>query len=152
MTKSEQHEFFIDGLGLPNFKGKEFTPYWSRTRNGVKNSLPPEALWPNIIRTLVVLQALRTDLGSSISLLSTYRSPAYNTAIAGAGASFHMEYKAIDFTCASGTPADWARKLKSYRGKKFTVPGMNESYVFRGGVGLYPTFVHVDTRGTDANW
>ena len=23
---------------------------------------------------------------------------------------------------------------------------------FQGGIGLYPTFVHVDTRGTNADW
>lgn len=109
MTKTERLEYFIDGLNLPNFKGKEFTPYWSRMRNGVRNSVPPEALWPNIVRTLVVLQALRTDLGASIGLTSTYRSPAYNTAIAGAGGSYHMHFIAIDFTCVSGRPADCTR-------------------------------------------
>ena len=63
-----------------------------------------------------------------------------------------MQFIAIDFTCVSGRPADWGRKLKSYRGRKFEVPGMNEKYEYHGGVGLYPSFVHVDTRGSDANW
>ena len=151
-TKAEQHEEFIDRLGLRHFNGAEFTPYWSRTRNGVKNSVPHESLWPNIIPTLIVLDELRETLGAVITLTSTYRSPAYNAAIKGEPGSFHMKYRAIDFQCASGSPSQWAQRLKSFRGRSFTLPGNGGTFAFRGGVGLYPTFVHVDTRGTDANW
>jgi uncharacterized protein YcbK (DUF882 family) len=29
---------------------------------------------------------------------------------------------------------------------------LREEGRFRGGIGLYPDFVHVDTRGTNATW
>jgi hypothetical protein len=92
MTKTQELELFIDNLGFPNFRGDhDFTPYWSRQRKGVKNSIPPESLWLNIVPALAIVQRLRTELGDAIELLSTYRSPAYNKAIAGAGASFHTD-------------------------------------------------------------
>lgn len=151
-TKAQQFEEFIDRLGLRHFKGAEFTPYWSRTHGGVKNSVPPESLWTNIIPTIIILDKLREELGAAITMLSTYRSPAYNTAVGGEPASFHMKFRAIDFSCTSGSPTEWANKLRSWRGKEFTLPGNAGQFEFRGGIGLYPTFAHVDTRGYDANW
>lgn len=153
-TKAKQLEEFIDGLGLPNFKGREFTSYWSRTKNGVRNSVPHESLWLKIVPTLVVLQRFRTEIGSSITLLSTYRSAAYNKAIGGAAASFHMQFMAIDFDCQTGVAVDWASILRSYRGQNFQLPGIHGEYGFHGGIGVYigRNFVHLDTRGSDSDW
>jgi len=151
-TKAQQFEEFIDRLGLRHFKGSEFTPYWSRVTKGVKNSVPPESLWTNIIPTIIILDEFREQLGSAITLLSTYRSPAYNTAVGGEPASFHMKFRAIDFSCGNGSPLEWAKTLRSWRGKKFSLPRNSGEFEFRGGIGKYPTFVHVDTRGQDANW
>jgi len=139
-----QLEAFIDAQGFRYFKGREFTPYWSRVRDGVKNSVPPRNLWPDILPTLKVLDALREQMGAPIRLLSTYRSPAYNRSVGGESQSFHMQFKAIDFTCDKGTPEQWADALKLMRKEK----------VFSGGIGIYPRngFVHVDTRGYTADW
>jgi hypothetical protein len=147
-------EAFIDRLGFPHFKGSEFTPYWSRVRNGVKNSAPPEELWKNIVPTLAVLERFRTEFGSPVTLLSTYRSPKYNKAVGGAAKSQHEQFSAIDFTCRTGKPKQWAELLRSFRGKQFQNPHTGESFTFRGGVGIYVAshFVHVDTRGKDADW
>jgi N-acetylmuramoyl-L-alanine amidase len=154
MTKAQLLEKFIDNLSLPNFQGAEFTPYWSKVRNGQKNLVPPDSLWLNVVPTLVVIQRLRTELGVPISINSSYRSPAYNMAIGGAAASFHIKFMAIDFHCKSGTAQDWGQKLKSYRGDQFDLPGVHGSFAFYGGIGIYPTqnFVHLDTRGSDADW
>lgn len=154
MPRSEEAllEQFIDGFGLPNFRGSEFTPYWSRRRNGVSNSVPPRVLWPNIAPTLAVLQSFRSEFGSIVRLSSTYRSVPYNNAIGGAGESQHTQFRAIDFICHTGTPSAWANLLKSYRGRNFTNPQTGDDFVFRGGIGVYRTFVHIDTRGYDADW
>jgi hypothetical protein len=154
MKQEEKLERFIDSLGLKYFKGREFTPYWSRTRGGVRNSIPPEELWRNIVPGVLVLDELRERLGAPISLLSTYRSQAYNTAVGGERNSFHMRFMAIDFTSGKGTPASWAAMLHKMRGKRFDLPNGAGEWVFRGGVGVYPgsNFVHVDSRGYDANW
>lgn len=148
----KQLENFIDGLGLANFRGSEFTPYWSRVRNGVRNSIPPRNLWPNIVPTLVVLQRFRDDIGTAVNLTSTYRSPDYNDAIGGAPGSLHLQFRAIDFVCNRGTANQWADTLKSYRGDTFLNPHTGDNFVFRGGIGEYNSFVHIDTRGYDATW
>lgn len=137
-------EAFIDAQGFRFFKGREFTSYWSRVRDGAKNSVPPRNLWPNIIPTLKVLDKLREEMGAPIRLLSTYRNPGYNRAVGGELQSFHMQFKAIDFACDKGTPEQWADALKLMRKKG----------AFSGGIGVYPRsgFVHVDTRGYIADW
>jgi hypothetical protein len=149
MTKAKELEAFIDRLGLRHFKGKELTPYWSRTRGGVKNSVPHESLWPNIVPTLIVLDEMRERLGKQIT--STYRNPAYNRAVGGEPMSFHMNFQAADVQSPAGAAA-LAKVARSLRGKKFKLPGNAGTFVFRGGIGVYPSFVHVDTRGYDANW
>jgi N-acetylmuramoyl-L-alanine amidase len=153
-SQAARLERFIDDLGLRFFSGSEFTPYWSRVRNGVRNSVPPENLWRNIVPTLVVLDRFRAEIGSPVDLLSTYRSEAYNNAIGGARESQHTRFRAIDFTCRRGTPTQWAQILRGYRGDTFTNPLTGDTFKFHGGIGVYPSrfFVHLDTRGTDADW
>ena len=154
-TKARELERFIDSLGFRYIKGREFTPYWARVRRGVKNGVPPEALWPNIIKTAAVLDRFRHEFGAPVILDSTYRRRAYNIAVGGAPGSFHLEFRAIDFHCVGpkrGTPEQWARRLEDLRGVEITLPGNRDRFHFAGGVGLYPTFVHVDTRGHDFSW
>ena len=144
MSTATDLEQFIDAQGFRHFKGREFTPYWTRTRKGVRNSVPPKKLWKNILATLRLVDALRAELGAPITLLSTYRSPDYNHAVGGASASYHMQFLAIDFTCSKGTPAEWAKRLTA----------MRAAGKFKGGIGIYRRshFVHIDTRGSNADW
>lgn len=151
MTAQEKKlEVFIDSLGLRYFKGREFTPYWSRVKNGVKNSIPAESLWPNIIRTLVVADELRHIAKSPLAVISSYRNPSYNQAVGGSVASYHMQFMALDLYPSSITAAKLHMLAKSLRGKKFKIG--NDTFNFRGGIGKYSSFVHIDTRGTDADW
>ena len=144
MKLAEELEQFIDSKGFKHFRGAELTPYWGRKRGDVSNSVPPRELWPNILPTLRVLDEFRERIGAPVRLLSTYRSPDYNGAVGGERQSFHMRFVAIDFACDKGAPDEWADVLKE----------MRKAGVFRGGIGVYPGkgFVHVDTRGYDANW
>ena len=135
-------EQFIDGLGLKHFKGKELTWYWDRTRNGIKNTVPPSSLWPNIVPTLRALDEIRKRAGVQIMISSSYRSPSYNRAIAGAGRSYHMEFKAIDFYSSHMSATQlWAIARR-----------VRQDGIFKGGIGKYPGFVHIDCRGTIADW
>jgi len=153
MTEAQnEYAEFIDRLGLRYFKGSEFALYADRTRNGVKNSLPPEGLWTNIIPTLIVVDEIRHQAGAPITLTSAYRSPAYNRAVGGESASFHMKNQATDIQCASLSARALWKIAVGLRGKKFRLPGNGGSFVFKGGIGQYPSFVHVDTRGYNANW
>ena len=154
MATAKQLEQFIDRLGLRHFKGSELTPYWTRKRGKVSNAMPHESLWPNIVPTLIVADELRERMGASCTILSSYRSPAYNEAVGGEAASFHMQFRALDITFARGTPVDWQAMALSLRGKKFKLPGNGGSFVWKGGIGLYrrQQFIHVDTRGYNADW
>lgn len=152
MTQAQLLEQFIDRLGLRYFKGKELTPYWSRNRGGVKNSVPAQNLWHRIPLTLYVLDELRHRLGYGVTITSSYRSPAYNAAVGGEPNSFHMRFMAIDLQGAQGSPEEWHEMAKSLRGEKFNTGENGQKFVFRGGIGLYKTFIHIDTRKEEANW
>ena len=138
----ETYTEFLRGLQLRHFKPIEITSYGSRTRGGVANSLPPRAIWGNLVATLNVLDELREFLGQPITLLSIYRSPAYNSQILGARYSQHLVNKAIDFKVKGLSPLTVYNRLVKMRG----------AGCFKGGVGRYSGFIHCDTRGRNATW
>ena len=83
------------------------------------------------------LQKIREHFGKSVTINSAYRTPAYNASIGGASESQHMEGRAADIVISGVTPqavATYANAL-----------GM-------GGIGIYKTFTHVDTRAVRARW
>ena len=144
--------------GLPNFSGNEVTRLlYNRCRGGRQNSVPPSRVWNNIAPTLAVLQRLRTDLGTPINLTSVYRDTNYNSCIGGVANSFHSlrsdnkSMTAIDFY-TSATPRAVTRRLRSYRGQTYTNPATGGTFIFRGGIGTYGTFNHVDTRDYISNF
>lgn len=117
-----------------------------KVRRGVENDAPPDALWPAILPTVRLVETMRERFGPTV-ITSAYRSKAYNRAVyADTGVeptdSEHSRHTAIDFSCKDGTPLDWRRALLELR-----IRGE-----FAGGIGLYHTFVHVDTRGRNADW
>jgi hypothetical protein len=138
---------YVDSLGLSYFKAEEFLVLGNQNASGKcegRNTYPPRDLWANIGPTARVLDALRKALGAPIQTLSVYRSPAYNACISGSASnSLHMKFMAVDFSSSDGkSPVHWARQLKA----------MRDAGVFKGGIGVYQSFVHVDTRGTNANF
>ncbi len=150
MTKEERLELFVDQIGLRHFRGKELTWLWGRTRGGVMNSIPPEDIWPNCVQPLIVLDEIRDRLREPVRITSAYRSPAYNAAVGGERMSYHKIFMALDFSCRRGAVIS-AAVARELRGTRFKMPG-GGSFVWRGGIGEYPGFVHIDTRGKDANW
>jgi len=134
---------FITGLRLRHFSAKELTSYAERVKAGVQNSLPPEALWGNIVVPLFVLDCLRESIGRPIKIVSSYRSERYNSILPGAARnSQHLRNCAIDFQVIGQRPATAFDRLRTMRDAK----------VFAGGLGLYRTFVHIDNRGRCATW
>ena len=139
---------YIQSLGLKYFKPYEFLTMGHQHSNpgspafGV-NKKPPQDLWKKIGPTAHILDRARELLGAPIMTLSVYRSPVYNRKIAGATHSEHMNFTAIDFQVKANLgPAEWAGVLRQ----------MRQSGLFKGGIGVYPSFVHVDTRGVNADW
>lgn len=99
----------------------------------------PREYWPNLQRAMDKLEVLRTKLGNRpITIVSGYRTPAYNAKVDGAKQSQHMFATAADIR-VSGMAASEVYKIAD---KVFS----------DGGVGKYSTFTHVDVRGRRARW
>jgi lysozyme len=87
------------------------------------------------------LEPLRAEFGP-VTIVSGWRSTAYNASVGGAPLSYHRRIagrrgSAVDLQCHKGRPSDWYRHLD-----RAGAPGL----------GLYPTWVHVDNRGERARW
>ena len=106
------------------------------------NTDPPPELWPYIIKTVMVLEWLRRDIGEAIFITSAYRAPEYNKAVDGSTDSQHLRFCACDIHAASKSPEILYHRLKWARANR----------VFTGGLGLYDWGVHVDTRGENVDW
>lgn len=166
---------FVAGLNLTDFTASELLTKTDRTHNHE----PPERIWPNVAPTILVLQKLRTEFDIRITLTSVYRSYEYNRRLRGsARRSQHTAFNAIDFVPARRAVLDdMAETLIDWRGQWISSPerfdraeviveerpvptadlqwkqqGDQWSFMFKGGVSLYSNFIHVDTRGYDANW
>jgi uncharacterized protein YcbK (DUF882 family) len=93
--------------------------------------------------TLKVVDRVSVQLGQPVrEIVSAYRSPAYNARCAGASrGSWHQANVAVDvkFPVPPSTVAQTVRTLRS-------------AGYFRGGVGRYSSFTHIDTRGQNVDW
>lgn len=141
-------EKMIAKLKLSHFAADEFLYMGGQNAAGKckgLNTFPPRNLWGNIQNTALMLDAIRSELGAAIRILSVYRSPAYNACVKGETNSLHSRFNAIDFTCEAGNPEIWRRIADRLRGSDRR---------FVGGIGIYPkgNFLHIDTRGRVANW
>ena len=134
---------FLARLNLKKMSVRQIIDSHAKARGNVHNTLPPRQLWGNIRNTLLALDKVAIRLGEPVGeVLSVYRSPAYNALCPGARShSYHLRNNAIDvrFNSSPKKVAAAARDLRK-QGK------------FQGGVGRYPGFTHIDTRGTNVDW
>ncbi len=134
---------FLATLDLRYISPNEIISPHIRERRGVSNELPPRELWTRMSATLKVADELRHRLGVKMRYItSAYRCPAYNAILAGAASrSQHMENRALDivYDCSPRTAMIEARKMR-------------DEGLFQGGLGLYSSFIHIDTRGRNATW
>lgn len=115
----------------------------ARQKGVVWNEIPPKEMWDSMIPTLKVADQLAVALGSELKeVTSAYRSPAYNARCPGAKPrSYHQQNVALDlmFNTSQSRVSRVARELRS-------------NGLFKGGVGRYSLFTHIDTRGYNADW
>lgn len=109
-----------------NFKVKEFA-----CRDGSDKVLL-------CTETVEILQAVRDYFGKPVIINSAYRTPTYNKKIGGASKSQHVVGTACDINIKGVPPAAVASFLEKFYPKH--------------GIGLYPTFVHIDSRGYKVYW
>ncbi len=92
----------------------------------------------NLLIVPVALDALvwaRYRIGQPFRILSAYRSPDHNRACGGAAGSLHLSGAAFDIALAGHNVPRLVQALLNAR---------------FGSFGLYPSFIHVDTR--DGKW
>jgi uncharacterized protein YcbK (DUF882 family) len=104
------------------------------------NTDPPKNLWKNIFPTVVIADQAREIYGHPIRINSAYRSPKYNKAVGGSSASTHMQFQALDLGCK-----------EPHRLYTILIE-LRRAGLFKGGIGIYHSFVHLDTRGHNATW
>lgn len=104
----------------------------------------PRGAIGNIQVLMNQLEVLRAELGGSpITIISGYRSPSHNTSVGGAARSQHLCGRAADIRVGDYTPAQVHAKIEEL---------IAAGHMTQGGLGIYDTFVHYDTRGTRARW
>lgn len=137
------YQSFLYQLNLRHIQPLELLRPHFKCLGSVNNQLPPRELWKNIGPTLRIADALREKLGVPlVSINSAFRCQAYNAACPGAAPhSYHTRNMALDlvYACAPEKVALAAQVLRS-EGK------------FKGGIGRYSSFTHIDTRGQNADW
>jgi uncharacterized protein YcbK (DUF882 family) len=84
-------------------------------------------------------EAIRRLCGHQpIRVLSAYRTPQHNARVGGARRSMHMEGRALDLAPPAGLTVEQFAQVVTARAQ-------HPRSLIRG-IGVYPTFVHVDTR------
>lgn len=86
-----------------------------------------------------VLQKIRTHFGKSVTINSAYRTPTKNKAVGGEIYSQHLYGRAADIMVNSVSPKKVAAYAETLLKNK-------------GGIGIYSTFTHIDTRATKSRW
>ncbi len=83
------------------------------------------------------LQKIRDHFGAAVTINSGYRCAKHNKAVGGSSNSYHTKGQAADIVVADTKPAEIAKYAESL--------GVL-------GIGLYDTFVHIDTRTNKFFW
>ena len=90
-------------------------------------------------RLLEILEALRELIAEPITINSAARCLEHNRAIGSTDKSQHTKGRAADIAALTVSPVALFEYLDSLFGDEI-------------GLGLYDTFVHVDTRGHKSRW
>ena len=138
-----EYSRYLSRLNLKSICPKQVIEAHAKSRGPVWNSLPPKQWWTRMGYTLRVADRVALEMNvNQVEIISAYRSPAYNANCEGARArSWHQANVAVDvkFPVRASLVTSTARSLRS-RG------------LFKGGVGGYWNFTHIDSRGENMDW
>ncbi|MEO5715382.1 MAG: D-Ala-D-Ala carboxypeptidase family metallohydrolase [Luteolibacter sp.] len=134
---------YLSTLKLQNISVAQVIEAHAKAKGSVWNILPPKVWWARMGYTLRVADRVAMEMGvRQVEIVSAYRCPAYNAHCEGAKAgSWHQANVAVDvkFPIAASQVTKTARELRDLG-------------LFRGGVGGYSDFTHIDSRGQNVNW
>lgn len=111
----------------PHFRLREFA-----SKDGSDKVLVDDAL-------VELLEQIREAAGGAVTINSAYRSPAHNAAVGGVSSSQHLYGRAADIVVSGASPLLVGQIAEYYLDR-------------RGGIGVYQTFTHVDTRTIRSRW
>lgn len=104
--------------------------------------MPPDVA-KNIQELAKNLQVIRDYFNLPMEITSGWRSPAHNAKIGGAKNSQHIYGRAADFKIKGKSPMEIAKAIEQL---------ITLGRIKQGGVGIYPTWIHYDIRGSKARW
>ena len=118
-----------------NFDSKEFN-----CNNG---AVVPDCYHSNMKELAENLQVLRDSLNLPINIRSAYRTVEYNKKIGGVDTSHHLTCSAADIWVLDFSPRVLGLRIKNL---------IREGKMKDGGLGIYPSFVHYDTKDVGDRW
>lgn len=134
---------YLNSLNLVRISPKQVIECHAKSKCGIWNSLPPKVWWRRMGYVLRVVDRIGKEMNvNQIEIISAYRAPGYNANCRGARAgSWHQANVAVDvkFPVRASKVTATARELRDLG-------------LFRGGVGGYWNFTHIDARGQNINW
>jgi hypothetical protein len=134
---------YLTRLNLKSICAKQVIEAHAKSHGSIWNTLPPKAWWTRMGYTLRVADRIALEMNvKEVEVISAYRCPAYNAHCEGAKSrSWHQANVAVDvkFPVRASLVTSTARNLRG-RG------------LFKGGVGGYWNFTHIDSRGENMDW
>ena len=134
---------YLQGLKLRRISPAQVISAHAKKKGDVWNSIPPKAWWNRMGYVLRVVERIAMEMNvNQVEVVSAYRAPAYNARCAGARTgSWHQANVAVDvkFPVRASQVTSTARHLRDLG-------------LFKGGVGGYWNFTHIDARGQNINW
>jgi Peptidase M15 len=138
-----EYSRYLSRLNLKSICPKQVIEAHAKSKGPIWNCLPPKHWWTRMGYTLRVADRIALEMNvNQVEVISAYRSPAYNANCEGAKArSWHQANVALDlkFPVRASLVTSTARSLRT-RG------------LFKGGVGGYWDFTHIDSRGENMDW
>jgi len=134
---------YLNALKLQRICPQQVLESHAKAKGSIWNTLPPKQWWNRMGYVLKVVDRIATEMNvSQVEVISAYRAPAYNANCPGARAgSWHQANVAADvkFPVRASQVTATARELRDLG-------------LFKGGVGGYWNFTHIDARGHNINW
>ncbi len=138
----QQYAEYLNSLKLQNISAQDVISAHAKKRGTTWNILPPRKWWTRMGYTLRVVDRISSTMDIPVkSVVSAYRCPRYNALCGGKKRSWHQANVALDVQFET-------------RARNVTLAARNlrDRGLFKGGVGSYSSFTHVDTRGQNVNW
>lgn len=138
-----EYAAYLNTLKMRNITAQDVIAAHAKKRGSVWNMLPPRQWWSRMGYTLRVVDRISSEMRVPVKeVVSAYRVPQYNACCEGAKShSWHQANVAVDVQF--DTPA---------RNVTAAARSLRDRGLFKGGVGSYSSFTHIDTRGVNVNW